>query len=182
MSAFDIAVVPRSSQCAAVPSFLLAALALLLSSLGSAAASTRPTCPGIENGRASRVETDQIYDRRAVQMVRAALLNDDRELSVYVAPDARFELWRGDYSSSARSRGILGAIEFARDLNPVHFEVASVQPGPIVALVPDCKWSVTVLFRTSEAARGVSVRFDFEDGLVTVATGNEVALLSGNVR
>jgi hypothetical protein len=98
------------AQCLEVPLLAATALALFLSPSGSGAALSRSTCPGIESGRAYHVQTDQFYARRAVGMIEAARSNQSEALSAYVAADTRFELWRGDYNSSARNRGILGQL------------------------------------------------------------------------
>lgn len=139
-------------------------------------------CPGFEGGRASRVEADRFYVDRALSVVRAASENDTAALSVVVADDARFEVWRGDYTSSARSSGPVGAIQMVQDVRPVWFEAQSVANGPISYLPFPCTWEVALLFRTGQPREGVSVRFSFLDGRLTSAVGHAVTLLEGNVR
>jgi hypothetical protein len=166
-----------------VPVVLATTIALFAAAPATATESNgRTSCPGIAHARGNSVEIDRFYARRATLIVRAALSQDLPTLDAQVDRRAHFALWRGDFSSSGRDEGSAGAIEFARDLRPVRFELASVQPGPISVLVPDCRWSVTILFRTPQTEVGVSVRFDFREGRLTSATGSQVAILEGEIR
>ena len=159
---------------------VLSASLLLVSSApvaGEAAA-----CPGFEGGRASRIEIDRFYVDRALGVVRAASANDTAVLSVAVADEARFEVWRGDYTSSARSTGPAGAIQMVEDVGPVRFEAQSIATGPIYYIPARCAWEVALLFRSDQSREGVSVTFRFLDGRLTSAVGHAVTLLEGNVR
>ena len=67
------------------------------------------------------------------------------------------------------------------DLKAVSFQTYTVNTGPITVTPLKCTWSVTLLFRTSDPARGVSMKFDFADGLLIKARGDQVELTEGNV-
>ncbi len=164
-----------------MPGVVTAALILLLAAPAAVAWPASDRCPGINDGKAQQVETDRFYAQRAVQIVEAGLSGDEEALDAAVAPGAEFIIWRRDYSRMRESRGNAGAIAFARDLEAKAFQLQSAQPGPIVWLVPDCAWSVTILFRTDDPAIGVSVKYKFRKGLLTSATGSEVAILEGNI-
>lgn len=99
-----------------------------------------------------------------------------------VAPAAEFEIWRGDYSTSARKVGTAGAIEMAHDLRPVSFQFQTLTTGPVSVISDVCKWSVELLFRTDDAQLGVVMKFDFLDGRLIGARGDQFALSEGSIR
>ena len=139
-------------------------------------------CPGFENGQVSRIDADSFYVQRVLSILRAASREDMTTLNSLVASDARFEIWRGDYTSSARETGPSGAIQMARDVNPLVFEAQSAATGPISVMPTQCSWEITILFRSDQPSQGVSIKFDFRDGALASATGSGVALIEGNVR
>lgn len=114
--------------------------ALLLGFSGNLAESgTASACHNVPHRGASAVEIDQSYAERVIGILRAALSNNVGLLRTSVAPHARFELWRGDYSSSARHHGPRGAIEFVRDLQPAGIQLTSVRHGPRLIMAADCR-------------------------------------------
>lgn len=140
-------------------------------------------CLGFENGPASEVDVDHIYSDRAVTIVRLALANDVAALTPLIRSDADVSIWRGDYNTSARQKGVAGVIEMVDDLKPVSFQTYTVRTGPIVVdLVSGCGWSVDLLWRTSDPLEGVLMSFSFEDGELIKARGNQVSITEGNVR
>lgn len=139
-------------------------------------------CPGFEGEQASRIDADTFYIQRVLSILSAASREDATILSSLVAGDARFEIWRGDYTSSAREVGPAGAIQMVRDVNPLRFEAQSAATGPIRFIPTQCSWEITVLFRSDQPSQGVSIHFSFRDGILASATGSGVALIEGNVR
>ena len=171
----------ESPHDGAVAHLLQASFALLLAAGGPAAAPAIRECPGIENGQAEQVSTDLFYARRAIAVVEAALSENEDALGAMLAPGAELIIWRGDYSRTRTSPGAAGAMAFARDLEPIGFQLQSVHRGPISRLVSDCRWKVAILFRTADPKVGVSVTFEFRDGLLASAGGSEVAILEGTI-
>jgi hypothetical protein len=134
----------------------------------------------MEKGPVAPAEFQGFYARRAIDIVRAGLASDFARLRTMVSPDAGFEIWRGDYSTSARSSGPEGLARMARDIDARSFSVSVVQSGPIVITATDCKAEVTILFR-GEASHGAIVTFSFVDGVLTGAKGNGVDLIEGKI-
>ena len=140
-------------------------------------------CSGIEYGVSSPSDVDQYYAARAAEILQFAKQEDTSSLVALVAPEAKFNLWRGDYTTSARQSGPEGAIELARDLKPKHFLLWSPQSGPIaISGTPECKWSVSILSRGNDARSDFEMKFDFRDGLLVAAEGHQVALVESDVR
>jgi hypothetical protein len=69
-----------------------------------------------------------------------------------------------------------------RDVKPIRFQTSATVQGPIAIVSSKCAWSVQVLFRTEQPNAGVTVKFDFIDGLLIRAEGHEVKLAEGSVR
>lgn len=139
------------------------------------------SCPGFEAGEANSMAADRLYVRRAINVVDRALANDLVGLSTLVAPEAEFEVWRGDSGLSPRDPGLTGVAEFFRRLHPTSFQSTSGITGPIAVIQSECTWNVTVLFRTDEPDEGVSFEFKFHDGLLVSALGREVVLMEGSL-
>jgi hypothetical protein len=145
-------------------------------------ASAKPlACPGLVDGATSPLAAEQFYAARAVDIVRAGLKRDKATLNTLVAAEARVEIWRGDSSSSPRQNGVPAILDMVQEMKPTGFQVSTVRPGPIHIIVSECKWSAAVLFRTEEADTGVAISFDFVDGLLVRAKGNEVVLSEGSI-
>ena len=158
---------------------LLGCIALTVFAVGPGANAEVASCP---NGRTSPFDLDQFYAKRAITVVQAALRNDPATLDALVAPQARFEVWRGDYTTSARRHGVPGLLEMVRDVGPTGFLISTVRPGPVAVSGAKCAWSASVLFRTERRSAGVAVKLDFVDGILVRAMGNEVALTEGHFR
>lgn len=139
-------------------------------------------CPGFEGGSASQIDADRFYVERALDVMRAAARKDTDALRTVVAEEARFEIWRGDYTTSARRIGPDGAVEMVQDVKPIRFEAQSVAMGPIEFVPDGCSWAVDLLFRTDQPLEGVRVRFSFRDGKLISAVGNAVQLIEGEFR
>lgn len=58
-------------------------------------------CPRV----ASRIEADRLYVDRSILIIKVAANGDVTAFNGLVASDAHLEFWRGDYTSSARSKG-----------------------------------------------------------------------------
>ncbi len=118
---------------------------------------------------------------RAIQIIRAAQAGDLTTLNDLVAPAANFHLWRGDYTTSARSKGVSGIIEFARDMNAHRFEVSIERVGPVVIEAGWCHQEATILFDTAQETEGVTAKFSFKDGVLIGAEGKAVDLLRDDI-
>jgi hypothetical protein len=156
---------------------------LILMAQGNASAAQTPAfCPGFELGGSNRSDIDEFYVGRALQIIQFANQEDRVSLAKLVAPEAKFELWRGDYTSSARQLGADGAIEWTRDLKPQRFQTGSPVEGPFAYLATeDCVWSVSILFRGGDAQTNVETAFSFRDGWLIAVRGHEVRLIEGDV-
>lgn len=138
-------------------------------------------CPGFEGGSPTPREIEQFYATRAIDIVRAATSGDVKKLEGMVAPAATFVVWRGDYTSSARDRGVKGAVELARDIKARRFQLSSIETGPLVITQSLCNHDVTILFESAEEFRGAVIKFSFNDGILVEATGNGVYLFEGDI-
>jgi len=124
---------------------------------------------------------DRFYAERAVTIVRAGLKNDTEALCPMIAPNAEFSIRRGD-SGTGRRKGVPGLLEMVRALKPTRFENASRTTGPFTIAVKKCEWDVTVLFHTEEPDIGVTMKFEFADGVLMRAHGTEMEVFEGDVR
>ena len=140
-------------------------------------------CPGFPEGSAtSPTEVDRFYLARAVAIVRAGLAGDTATLGTLISPDATFFTWRGDYATGGRKSGVAGAIAWAKDLNPSRFESAIDQLGAIAVTPSACEQTTRILFRTPDAAKGVTVTLEFVEGQLVRASGRELLLVDGDIR
>jgi hypothetical protein len=162
------------------------ALALGLTFVGTIpsafASSGASDCPGFGAGAVNPETADHFYRDRALAVMRAAIAGDTATLASQVRPDARYAIWRGDYSTSARQVGVPGAVEMARDLKPVSWQFQTASSGPLSVVPVKCEWSVTLLFRTADARLGVLMKFEFQDGRLIKASGHEVILSEASLR
>ena len=140
------------------------------------------TCLGIPAGGGYSVEIDRFYGARVIEIIESARAGDTVSLDERIAPAARLELWRGDVAWTAPAGGSAGAMDFVQDLRPVHFQLVSERTANLLTDSPACTWSVTMLFRTVGRARSALVKFDFRDGMLFSAIGQEVAVTEGSVR
>jgi hypothetical protein len=164
---------------------LFAAITFAITLIGPEAASARQlSCPGIVDGKTSLVDAERFYGARAVSIVRAGLNNDLATLSTLVSPEAKFQIWRGDFgTSSRRQTGVPAILEMIQDLKPTRFQISVRNTGPLViSEAGDCKQSATVLFHTERAGTGFTITFDFVDGLLVRAEGYELDLSEGDIR
>jgi hypothetical protein len=168
---------------------LLLFFSLILAAINPEQAGAQtPSCLGREPAPIALSDADLIFAVRALEIIRTALDGDEAGLVTLVSPDAEFQIWRGDYTTSARSRGVEGAVEMVRDLDPVSYQISVGSHGPIAIDLTQCAYDVTLLFRTNELDTGaepntgVVLEFAFTDGLLVTATGYEVALFDGIVR
>jgi hypothetical protein len=154
---------------------------------GTHAAGNSPTCPGIAQGGAPSSEIDRFYAERAVSIVKAGLNDDFIALRNLVSHNAKFEIRNGDNVWVPRGddrnlrSGAEGAIALAEFLGASLFLMSTPRTGPIWTEPLQCEWSVTVLFRTQKMDEGVSVSFNFVDGLLDAASGQVVHLYEGGV-
>ena len=162
--------------------YLAAALIALIPMFLWPGAGAAATCHGFVDGKVYPPDVDRFYAMRAINIVRAGLANDQPTLSDLVLQEAKFEIWRGDYATSARQAGSGGLMEMVADLKPTGFQFATVRPGPISVEPSKCIWDVTILFRTEEQETGVTMEFDFLDGWLVRASGREVEITEGDIR
>jgi hypothetical protein len=155
-------------------------LILGLSALVPLQAHAAPSCPGFIDGRASQPDADRVYAGLALDAVRAGLAKDFPTLGRLVSPDARFEIWRGDASTSWT--GPAGFSRMLGEVEPRGFQGTFARPGPVAIVLRRCVWDVTLLLRTKDPRTGVSMQFRFVDGRLTAATGREVEVLEGDIR
>lgn len=134
-------------------------------------------CPSV----ASRIEADRLYVDRSLLIMKAAANGDVNVLNRLVASDAHLEVWRGDYTSAARSKGPPGVIELVRDVNPTGYLTASSEIGPTRVQFSRCTWEVTLLLRTKEPEQAISVKFRYHYGRLSSAVGEAVTLIEGDV-
>lgn len=159
---------------------MLACVILTTTAAGAQASAGEASCSGFGEGQASRFDVDQFYAKRAIGIVQAGWRGDTTALEALVAPQAEFEVWRGDYTTSARRRGVAGLVEMVHDVKPMRFQASAAYEAPVA--VSKCAWSVKVLFRTASPTTGVSIEFEFADAKLVQAKGNEVTLTEGNMR
>jgi len=160
---------------------LLASIALAIAAGCAQADPKHLSCPGMVDGGGYSDKIDQFYAERAVAIVRAGLKNDTEALGPMVAPNAEFSIWRGD-SGTGRRKGVLGLLEMVRNLKPTRFENSSRTTGPFTIAVKKCEWDVTVIFHTEQPGIGVTMTFEFADGVLMRAHGTEMELFEGDVR
>ena len=151
-------------------------------SVSAPASAGSPPCTGFETGGSSPLAVDQFYAARTITIVRAALKGDTKALAGLVAPGAVFSVWHGDAGFGSRQSGVPGVIELVRLLRPVHFQIASDLPGPVILRPLKCEWTTTMIFRTEAPDEGAAMKFEFADGLLVRATGRAVVLTEGDVR
>jgi hypothetical protein len=158
-------------------------LAILASAATPVAAREAPrSCPGFGTGWASPSEVKQFYADRAVEIVRAAFARDEKALGEMISPAAKFEIWRGDYTSSAREIGVQGMLQMARDVKPSRYRIAIPLSGPISISSNPCHHDAAVIFDTERDAESVEIVFSFVDGKLAAAKGNAARLTQGSIR
>jgi hypothetical protein len=162
-------------------SFDFAVVVGLLSILPSSASAQPFTSPACAAAGLSPVELNEFYAKRAIQILADASDNKTEALALSVNSEASFSFWQGDYGTTF-SNGVPGILKLSRRFKPTRYQIATKEGGLNTYVTPVCKWTTTVIFRTEKPGEAVSMKFQFVDGLLTLAEGYGITLLESDVR
>jgi len=122
-------------------------------------------------------DVDRMFALRAVEILKAAIVQDRPFLATAVSPLATFVLWRGD-AGSGRQAGIDGALAFAQRLRATRSTYFLSFAGPI-STDPCGVQVVELLFSSEDGRQAYQIRFRFDGGLLVVAEGREGEVMRG---
>jgi hypothetical protein len=124
-------------------------------------------------------EAREALSRRSVEIVDRGLQGDTAALAALVSPSAAFTVWEGD-ASAGREAGPVGAVEFAKRLDPTDFQAAVVSPGPIASDICGSQ-QVTMLFTRADGKRTYVADFKYLKGRLIEAVAHLASLSRGKV-
>jgi len=121
---------------------------------------------------------DVAYGARAVVILSAALSRNQATLNDMVAPDATFQVARGDTITGPRGKGPVAAISFAAAVTPFGYEVRIPVSGPLAA-DPCGLVLVNILLIDKNDEEAQQLTFRFQRGMLAAVDGTTVSLGRG---
>lgn len=146
---------------------------VLLASVQPAEA-TSPGCAMLAEGKSSRHALNLFYGSKAVEIMRAAQVNDRDALGQAVGPEFTYTVTDGDYIRVPRQTlGVDAVILLAGIIKPKSFRIETVYDGPLSMASTGCQWTVKVVFDSSPPPDrwpdGFAMEFTFSgDRLIAV--------------